>query len=125
MVDSSNVEFSDISLTPDELKALKKLSKRSIRISPNDIKKYSRLKRFAFISMELRNSGAGEIVLIRLEDRGRDYLLYTKGGEAKEKRGYSHDWKIAVFSTFAGAVLSKPLWAAFDWIIQKVSQLLR
>lgn len=35
----------------------------------------------------------------------------------KERRQFRHDWKIAVFSAFAGALLSRPLWDGLDWLL--------
>lgn len=35
----------------------------------------------------------------------------------KERREFSHDWKIAIFTAFAGALLSRPIWSGIDWLI--------
>lgn len=35
----------------------------------------------------------------------------------KERRQFRHDWMIAIFSAFAGALLSRPLWGGIEWFI--------
>lgn len=36
--------------------------------------------------------------------------------QADEKRIIRHEWKIAIFSALAGALVSEPLWALIRWI---------
>lgn len=55
-----------------------------------------------------------------IRDRGINYLAYLDGERAKEKRQFLHNWKIAVFSAFAGAFLARPLWAGIDRLISIV-----
>ena len=66
---------------------------------------------------------------IRLTEKGRCYFVDQAEAEEKEKRieqresrrqkkQFAHDWKIAIFSALAGAVLSKPIWAGIEWLVQ-------
>lgn len=55
-----------------------------------------------------------------------DSVIVSMLNEAKDKQRVKeqriHDWKIAVFTTFGGALLSKPLWDfAIPWIINLFS----
>lgn len=61
------------------------------------------------------------IEFCEIRDRGRNYLEYLDGEAEKERRQFSHNWKIAIFSAFAGALLARPLWAGIDWIIALLS----
>lgn len=43
----------------------------------------------------------------------------------KERRQFRHDWKIAVFSTLAGALLSRPIWEGIERIVSLLSLVLK
>ena len=70
-----------------------------------------------------------EVKTIRLTKKGKCYFVDQAEAEDKEKRieqresrrqkeQFAHDWRIAIFSALAGAVLSKPIWAGIEWLIQ-------
>ena len=61
---------------------------------------------------------------IHLHPRGEQILLrYDE--EQKNRRGeHAHNWRIAVFSTFVGALLSKPIWAGLEWLIKWLAEIL-
>ena len=54
-----------------------------------------------------------------------DDRAYHEAREDKRQRQkFAHDWKIAVFSAVAGALLARPLWAGIDWLIDWAGRLL-
>lgn len=59
-----------------------------------------------------------------IRDRGRNYLRYIENLKEEKKKSNLHDWKIAVFSVLGAAILSRPLWAGFDWVISNLLPLL-
>lgn len=66
-----------------------------------------------------------------IDSRTRDkFISVTDAGlhyfedQAEEKRMARHEWRIAIFSALAGALVSEPLWALIRWIfdlLQKIS----
>ena len=49
---------------------------------------------------------------------------YQEASEDKRQRQkFAHDWKIAVFSAVAGALLARPLWAGIDWLFDLAGRL--
>lgn len=57
------------------------------------------------------------------ESRTRDkFISVTDAGlhyfedQAEEKRRIRHEWRIAIFSALAGALVSEPLWTVIRWI---------
>lgn len=79
------------------------------------------LRDLDFIYINRTDSNIKEnIEFCEIRDRGRYYLAYLDGEREKEKRQFLHNWKIAVFSAFAGALLARPLWAGIDWFISAV-----
>lgn len=65
--------------------------------------------------------------VIRLTDYGKTYFEREEERISKEKREeelqkktFRHDWRLEIFSVFAGALLSRPLWAGIDWLIDLI-----
>ena len=58
---------------------------------------------------------------IALTEDGISYLIYLDNLDRAQRSNRSHDWRIAIFSAFAGALLSKPLWAIIDNVMKWVS----
>lgn len=58
----------------------------------------------------------GKIYDITPTDSGLSYFEKEDDDAAKTKKIFTHEWKIAIFSAITGALLSKPLWAFFEWL---------
>lgn len=59
----------------------------------------------------------GKIYDIRPTDVGIHYFETTEDEKAERKKIFAHEWKIAVFSALAGALLSQPLWSFIEWVV--------
>lgn len=55
-----------------------------------------------------------QIHQIKPSDSGIHYFETSADEREKTMRVFKHEWKIAVFSGFAGALLSRPLWDLLD-----------
>lgn len=53
---------------------------------------------------------------LRITEAGRQVLLREAYDKQQTRKEHRHNWLIAVFSTVGGAVLSKPLWEAIEWL---------
>lgn len=62
----------------------------------------------------------GKIYDIRPSNLGLHYFESEADEQAKVRKVFLHEWKIAVFSALAGALLSRPLWAAIGWLANLV-----
>ena len=65
----------------------------------------------------------GKIYDITPTDSGLSYFEKEEDDAAKTKEIFAHEWKIAIFSTVAGAVLSKPLWTFLGWVWRLIVKL--
>lgn len=57
-----------------------------------------------------------EKIILQEEQKQEEKEAERKWELEKERRQFRHDWKIAVFSAFAGALISRPLWDGLDWL---------
>ena len=57
----------------------------------------------------------GKIYDITPTDSGLSYFEKEADEKEKIRREFMHDWKIALFSAIAGALLSEPLWFFLKW----------
>lgn len=60
---------------------------------------------------------SGEIYQIEPTDSGLHYFESAADEKAKTSKVFRHEWRIAVFSALAGALLSRPLWSLIEWIV--------
>lgn len=67
----------------------------------------------------------GTIHNIVPSESGMSYFEREEDEKAKRKEAFSHDWKIAIFSALAGAIVSKPLWRGIDYLWSIVQSLLQ
>lgn len=51
-----------------------------------------------------------------IEDRGKDYLAYIRSTKKNGRKAHWHDWRIAIVSICAGALLSDPFWKFLKWL---------
>lgn len=61
---------------------------------------------------------------ISITELGLMYLAYIENSQTAKKQDRRHDWRIAIFSTLGGAILSKPLWDILDSLIDALSEFL-
>lgn len=50
-------------------------------------------------------------------EKGMQVLLCHRYAEEDRRQEHWHNWLIAIFSTFGGALLSKPVWVGIEWLI--------
>lgn len=55
-----------------------------------------------------------------IRPRGENYLNYVESEKARIKQEHAHNWKIAVFSALAGALLSEPLWIIIRFVLDSL-----
>lgn len=87
----------------------------------------SELRHKKLITLEPGKKDGKDVEIIQLTDKGENYFtdkeaqlqkqheIEVKELE-KEKRQFAHDWKIAIFSSLSGALLSKPIWDIIDFL---------
>lgn len=108
----------DISLTRQELRALRRCKTVPIPLAGNE--RLVRHKLAHEIIEPVPGYFGTRTGKIEISDLGIDYLVRIDNQAADLREDRRHDWYIALLSTFGGALLSKPLWNAierlFDWI---------
>ena len=127
-----DIDFGKLVLTDEEKQVLRDLNTGiSKRVNSSAKTAISNLKSLNFVSYYL-----GDDYGVRTKISDILYAVITvdsiekKDQEAqkrdadKEKRVFRHDWKIAIYSSVAGALLSRPIWAGIDWIAQFITSLL-
>lgn len=51
---------------------------------------------------------------ITITDKGKQHFQERE----EKKREFRHDWRIAIFSAVAGALISEPLWEVIRWVFR-------
>lgn len=122
--DAKTDDFPMIHLDKEEsclLKQIIKSGKDYIIIDEKNRSHATRLRDFDFIRIMRTDCPGNESVqFCEIRARGITYSNYIKAEKRKEKRSRAHDWKIAVFSVFGGALLSAPLWTFIRWAFEKL-----
>lgn len=136
-----DIDFGKLVLTDEEKQVLRDLNTGiSKRVNSSAKTAISNLKSLNFVSYYLGDdygvrTKISDILYAVITDDGKRYLLYLDSVEKKdqeaqkrdadkEKRVFRHDWKIAIYSSVAGELLSRPIWAGIDWIAQFITSLL-
>lgn len=112
------MNFEQITLTKEERKSLRRLAKGPIAASGNE-----RLVRHQ-LAYPIRTYIPGRLGdltgEIEITDIGMDYLLYMQQQDEEARVQRRHSWLTTLLSTFGGALLSKPVWAAitaaWEWL---------
>lgn len=121
--DSKKDDFPFIHLSRKELKLLKCINKEEIEVTNNNSSAALRLRDFVFIQIYQADSQVKENVeFCKIRKRGKNYLLFLSGERQKKYEEHIHDWFIAIFTAFAGALLSRPLWETIDRVISLISK---
>lgn len=60
---------------------------------------------------------------LQITETGRQVLLREAYNKQQTRKEHRHNWLIAIFSTIGGALLSKPIWAGIEWLINWLSQI--
>ena len=106
----------DIQLNKKALQLLKKISKgKHLRWS--SIEKTAEYKTLTYYGLAYRTSGLPNGTIT---EKGMQVLLCHERTKEDRRREHLHDWYVAIFSAFAGALLSKPLWNGIDWLIEQI-----
>lgn len=79
------------------------------------------LKSMGLITYEKWKDGA--IHNIVPSDSGLSYFEREEDEKAEKKKAFNHDWKIAAFSTFVGALASEPLWKGLRFLANIIQSL--
>lgn len=111
----------DIPLTRQELRALRRCQTEPIPLAGNE--RLVRHKLACEIIEPVQGYFGNRTGKLEISDNGRDYLIAYAARQKELREARRHDWLIALLSTFGGAVLSKPLWDAFEWIFNRLGQL--
>lgn len=110
----------DIHLSKKALHLLKKIyNQKSLKWALIEkTAEYKTLMYFALIDHQ-RNSKTGN-----LTEKGMQVLLCHKQAGEDRKQEHRHNWFVAIFSTFGGAILSKPLWDGIERLIELIQEIL-
>lgn len=114
--DTKKDDFPVIALNDQEFLLLKDCEKDIIPVTEQNRNAALRLRDLDFIKI-MSQSEESSLECCFIRERGRNYLRYKEDEKSKERRANWHDWKIAIFSSFAGALLSRPIWGGIDWLI--------
>lgn len=108
------IEVKDIQLTKKAMKLLKTISDaKNYEVSSiSDSDAFKLLLEYELVSFS-RN---GQWVYI--VPKGTQVLLRYENEKRARSQEHRHNWRIAIFSTLGGAILSKPIWDIIDWFIQ-------
>lgn len=119
--DSKKDDFPFIHLSKQQEQLLRKCKLDYVKKEDGNKSDAIHLRDLDFIYINRTDSSEREnIEFCEIRERGINYLAYLNGEREKEKRQFSHNWKVAMFSAFSGALLARPLWAGIDWFISAV-----
>lgn len=125
-IDKKTDDFPVIRLSKEERKLLNKFSKFDIQFDKLDEKNRSRAKRLQSLNLiqilGREVSVSKTLYFCKIRERGVSYLRYINDESAKSRKDRAHDWKIAVFTAIAGALLSKPIWTVINQIVEAFSK---
>lgn len=136
-----DIDFEKTVLTDEEKLVLKELrAGKLLQVNSDKKKSISALKSLNFVNYYLADehgtrSAVSDLLHAEITDDGERYLVYIEDTEKrslddqkkdaeKEKRQFRHDWKIAIYSSVVGALLSRPIWDGIDWIAKLITSLL-
>ena len=108
--DAKKDDFPVIALNKKEFSLLKKCEKDYVQVTKENQNCALRLRELDLIKI-MTPSEKHTLECCFIRERGRNYLRYKENEIADKRRADWHDWKIAIFSSLAGAFLSNPLWA--------------
>lgn len=111
-----DLDFDQIYLTDAEIQALRQSAHNEIPLLGNE-----RLKRYKLVD-ELYSHIPGRMPIGKgrfvISDHGQSYLIFLDHQEQDRKEQRTHDWKVALFSTIGGALLSDPLWETLRLLLR-------
>lgn len=117
------IDFDHIALSKGEMEVLKELSARNMLFDGEKMGIMAKLVSAGLAEKKAALLNKETCEIVKINDNGNFYLAYKKM-EAEEKRKSNlHDWKITIFSTIGGALLSRPLWDSIEWILAVVAKL--
>lgn len=113
-----HIHTQEIELSPKERSLLEAIERDSTCATDATLNPAKRLCRFGLAAMQPCAANDKDAVLSRIglahlitiTEKGHDYLSYIRNREADKRADRMHNWKIAIFSALAGALLSEPLW---------------
>lgn len=114
--DAKKDDFPVIALNKQEFLLLKECENDVVPVTEQNRSDAHRLRDLDFIKIAT-TSEESTLKCCFIRERGQNYLRYKDNEKSNERRANFHDWKIAIFSAFAGALLSRPLWDGIDWLL--------
>lgn len=106
----------DIQLSKKALRLLRAISKGKY-LKWSSVEKTPEYKTLTYYGLVFRSSSCPSGTIT---EKGMQVLLCHQHAKENRKQEHLHNWCIAIFSAFAGALLSKPLWDGIerlaDWI---------
>lgn len=120
-----SINFDEIALSKDEQTALNELANHNLLFDGESKEALNRLAHLGLAEKFQAIYNQKMCLIVRITDSGKDYLAYEKMEDEEKRKSNLHDWKIAIFSTVGGALLSQPLWYGIEWIISTVANLFR
>lgn len=111
----------DIPLTRQELRALRRCQTEPIPLAGNE--RLVRHKLACEIIEPVQGYFGNRTGKLEITDLGRDYLISYASRKKDLRESRRHDWLTTLLSTFGGALLSKPVWDALEWILDWLGEL--
>ena len=110
------MDFDLIFLSKAELKRLRALAKSGDWLL--DTKQDSALINHGLVSHQRLSIDSTETLRFhcKINDNGRIFLARLDRDKRNKRSDRRHNWLIALFTTAAGAILSRPLWQLLDCI---------
>ena len=123
--DAKKDDFEFIHLKPKELKLLKQSEKDWTKITNKNKFAAFRLQNLHLAKVSRTDWKDKEnIEFCEIRNRGITYLRYLEGTQKNKSSEHIHDWLITIFSAFAGALLSRPIWYGIDWFLEFIAQII-
>ncbi len=123
--DQRKDDFPEIALDKPTLRLLKKIKaseEEEFAVDETDRHRAKMLLSSDFVTVKYFADSNGIIKSCKIRERGIHYLNYLSAEKSKERRQYAHNWKIAIFSALAGALLSEPIWSLIRWVVDSLGQ---
>ena len=117
------IDFDHIALSKGEMEVLKELSSRNMLFDGEKMEILAKLVSAGLAEKKAALLNKETCEIVKINDKGNFYLAFRKMQIEEKRKSNLHDWKITIFSTIGGALLSRPLWDGIEWILSIVASL--
>lgn len=110
----------DIQLNKKALRLLRQIANNR-KLDWTIIENSAEYKTLAYYSLVSHSS---HTQIGTVTEKGMQVLLHHQCAADDRRQEHWHNWIIAIFSTFGGALLSKPVWDGIGWFIEWIKEII-